>query len=332
MYTIKDVAKKAGVSIATVSRVLNKKDRVKEETRQKVLSVINELNYVTNFSAKALRRNCTDVIGVIVPEISNSFYGEIIKGIENKANEYDLRLIVCNGEGNLDKERDFAKFLYDQSIAGMIFIIPCMPDSELVEMKNNQKPIVLFGRNMQKYNIPSITVDNKLGAYKAVSHLCTHGYKKVAFISGEEAEHLYDRKERFEGYIEALRDCGHEVKPEYLVTAPAETINTVFAQLMAVTNPPDAVFCAYDELALGVIKTAQQMGINIPGDLGLVGFDDLRICQYTSPTLTTVKQPTYIIGSLCCEKLVYSIRQPQEGQNVNLLIPPDLIIRQSCGC
>jgi DNA-binding LacI/PurR family transcriptional regulator len=129
-----------------------------------------------------------------------------------------------------------------------------------------------------------------------------------------------------------LRDCGHEVKPEYLVTAPAETINTVFAQLMAVTNPPDAVFCAYDELALGVIKTAQQMGINIPGDLGLVGFDDLRICQYTSPTLTTVKQPTYIIGSLCCEKLVYSIRQPQEGQNVNLLIPPDLIIRQSCGC
>ena len=332
MYTIKDVAKKAGVSIATVSRVLNKKDRVKEETRQKVLSVINELNYVTNFSAKALRRNCTDVIGVIVPEISNSFYGEIIKGIENKANEYDLRLIVCNGEGNLDKERDFAKFLYDQSIAGMIFIIPCMSDSELVEMKNNQKPIVLFGRNMQKYNILSITVDNKLGAYKAVSHLCAHGYKKVAFISGEEAEHLYDRKERFEGYIEALRDCGHEVKPEYLVTAPAETINTVFAQLMAVTNPPDAVFCAYDELALGVIKTAQQMGINIPGDIGLVGFDDLRICQYTSPTLTTVKQPTYIIGSLCCEKLVYSIRQPQEGQNVNLLIPPDLIIRQSCGC
>ena len=331
-YTIKDVAKKAGVSIATVSRVLNKKDLVKEETRQKVLAVIEELNYVTNFSAKALRKNRTDVIGVIVPEISNSFYGEIIQGIENKANEYDLRLIVCDGGGNLEKERDFVRFLYDQSIGGLIFILPFMPDDELVKIKKTGKPIMLFGRNLQQYNIPSITVDNKLGASKAVKHLLEHGYKRIAFIGGDEADHLCDRKERLTGYTEALRDYGHEIKPEYITGAPFETINTIFTRLMELSNPPDAVFCAYDELALGVLKTAQQLGIKIPGDLGLVGFDDLRICQFTSPTLTTVKQPTYIIGSLCCEKLIFSLNQRDEVQNVNLIIPPELIIRQSCGC
>ena len=331
-YTIKDVAKKAGVSIATVSRVINKKDRVKEETRQRVLSVIKELNYVTNFSAKALRKHRTNVIGVIVPEVSVSFYAEIIKGIENKANEYNLRLIVCDGEGNLNKEKDFVKFLYDQSIGGMIFILPSMPNDELVRIKNNRKPIVLFGRNMQKYNIPSITVDNKLGAYKAVKHLSSHGYKKIAFIGGDEAEHLYDRKERFKGYQEALRDCGHEIKSDYIISAPSETINNVFTRLMKLPNPPDAIFCAYDELALGVLKTAQNMRIEIPKDIGLVGFDDIRICEYTSPSLTTVKQPTVMIGSLCCEKLIYSLDQAQEIQNVNLVIPPELIIRQSCGC
>lgn len=331
-YTIKDVAQKAGVSIATVSRVLNDKDRVKEETRQKVLSVIEELNYVSNFSAKALRKNQTDVIGAIVPEIANSFYGEIIQGIENKANEYDLRLIVCDGGGKLDKELDFVRFLYDQSISGMIFILPSMSDEELVKIKNNGKPVVLFGRNMQAYGIPSITVDNKRGAYKAVMHLAAHGYKKIAFIGGDEAAHLSDRKERFVGYKAALQECGYAIRPEYVTGAPTRAINTVFTRLMELPDPPDAVFCAYDELALGVLKTAQQLGIKIPGDVALVGFDDLRICQYTSPTLTTVKQPTYMIGNLCCEKLIYTLDQNNELPNVNLVIPPQLIIRESCGC
>ncbi|HHW13027.1 MAG TPA: LacI family transcriptional regulator [Firmicutes bacterium] len=331
-YTIRDVAKKAGVSIATVSRVLNNKDRVKEETRQKVLSVIEELNYVTNFSAKALRKNQTDVIGAIVPEIANSFYGEIIQGIENKANEYDLRLIVCDGGGKLEKELDFVRFLYDKSISGMIFILPSLSDDELVKIKKSGKPIVLFGRNMQAYNIPSITVDNKRGAYKAVMHLVSHGYKKIAYISGDEAPHLPDRKERLDGYRAALQECGYEIKPEYIAGGPTQTISTVFTHLMELPEPPDAIFCAYDELALGVLKTAQQMGVKIPDDVALVGFDDLRICQYTSPPLTTVKQPTYMIGNLCCEKLIYTLDQNNEVPSVNLVIPPQLIVRESCGC
>lgn len=331
-YTIKDVAKKAGVSIATVSRVLNGKDRVKEETKQRVLSVIEELNYVTNFPAKALRKNRTGVIGAIVPEIANSFYGEIIQGIENKANEYDLRLIVCDGGGKLHKELDFVRFLYDKSVSGMIFIFPSMPDEELAKIKNSGNAIVLFGRNMQAYNIPSITVDNKDGAYQAVMHLVSHGYKKIAFIGGDEAAHLPDRRERLLGYKEALQECRYEIRPEYIVNAPFQTINTVFTRLMELPDPPDAVFCAYDELALGVLKTAQQLGVKIPGDVALVGFDDLRICQYTSPALTTVKQPTYMIGSLCCEKLIYTLDRDNEVPSVNLVIPPQLIVRESCGC
>ena len=334
-HTIKDVAKEAGVSIATVSRVLNNKDWVKDETRDKILAVVEKMNYVTNFSAKNLRNNKSNSIGVIVPEVSVPFYAQILKGIENKANEMNLRLIVCDADNNIEKELDFAKFLYDHSIDGLILIIPQMPTEEIVKMKQDKRPVVLFGRNMQEYNLPSITVDNKLGVCNAVKHLYSHGFVKIAFIGGSKIEALEDRTERIEGYKQALMECNLKYRPEYVEYGlyQEEAASSAFIRLMKLPDPPNAVFCGNDEMALGVLKAAKKLGIQVPEQVGLIGYDNIPVCQYTSPALTTINQPTYTIGNLCCEKLIYCLNNKDEDvYYTNLVIRPDLVIRESCGC
>lgn len=330
-YTIRDVAKKANVSIATVSRVLNKKDRVKKETREKVLAAAKELNYVTNFAAKTLRQNRTNMIGVIVPNVATSFYGEIVKGIEKKALEFDLRVILCDSEYQEDREKDFIKFLYNHSVDGMIFILPRMSNEEFVKIREKRNNLVVFGRNMEQYNISSITVDNFLGAQIAVRHLFSRGYKRIAFLSGISEPYFYDRLERMEGFKQAIAEYGLELRPDYIETVDEEGVNRAFLRLMNLPEPPDAIFCGYDELALEVLKSAQKEGIKIPGQVALMGFDDIRVCQYTSPRLTTVKQPTYEIGRLCCEKLLAILNgKPEEANRKNLLLRPELVIRDSC--
>lgn len=334
-YTIKDVAREAGVSIATVSRVLNNKDWVKDETRNKILAIVEKMNYVTNFSAKTLRNNRSNSIGVIVPEVSVPFYAQIIKGIENKAKEMNLRLIVCDADNTIEKELDFARFLYDHSIDGLILIIPQMSNDEIIKMKVDKRPVVIFGRNMQEYDIPSITVDNKLGSYNAVKHLYSHGLNKIAFIGGINNENLDYRKERIEGYKQALKDCNLEFRSEYVENAlyQEEAASSAFIHLMKLPDPPNAVFCGNDEMALGTLKTAKKLGIQIPGQVAVIGFDNIPVCQYTSPALTTMNQPTYTIGNLCCEKLIYCLNNQDDNvYYTNLVIRPDLVIRESCGC
>lgn len=333
--TIKDVAKEAGVSIATVSRVMNNKNWVKDETKEKILAAIDRLSYVTNSSAKNLRKNKTDSIGVIVPEVSVAFYAEILKGIENKANKMDLRLIVCDAENNIKKERDFARFLYDHSIDGLILILPQMRDEEIIRLKEDKQTVVVFGRDMQPYNIPSITVENVLGACNAVMHLYSHGYTRIAYIGGMEDDHLIDRQERLKGYTQGLEKCGLPLRTEYIENGKyqEELAGNAFLRLMKLPEPPDAVFCGNDEMALGVLRAAKKTGVRIPDQVGLIGFDNIPVCQYTSPALTTVNQPTYTIGNLCCEKLIYSMTDKDDSiGGANLVLRPDLILRESCGC
>ena len=333
--TIKDVAKKAGVPVATVSRTLNGKDRVKDETREKILSVVKEMSFVTNSSARTLRGSKTNIIGVIVPDISASFYSEIVKGIENKSNEYDYKIIVCDAQNNVEKEKTYIRFLYDRSIDGMIFVVPRIFEEEIMKVKENDFPVVVFGQNMEIYNIPSITVDNRQGAYNAVKHLYSHGYSKISYIGGIEGEKDYDHKERLAGYMKALEDCKLEVKEQYIENGQycEEGGSSAFVRLLRLDNPPDAIFCANDEMALGVLKTARRNKVRIPEDVGLIGFDNIRICQYTNPSLSTVSQSTYNVGVLLCEKLLHSIDNRDSNlKNANLVLKPELVARESCGC
>lgn len=334
-YTITDVADRARVSVATVSRVLNHKDTVKEETRDKVIAVIKELSYTPNFAAKTLRNNLINTIGVIVPDISASFYSEIIKGIENRANEMSFRLIVCDAQNSKSKENDHIRFLYDGSVDGMVFVVPQVADDDLVHLHAENMSIVVFGRNMEQHGIPSITVDNVYGAYQAVRHLCSHGFARVAYIGGIEAENDYDHRARLHGFKKALSDSGIEIHDEYIENGgySEEGGSSAFVRLMSLPEPPNAIFCANDEMALGVLRAAKKRSIDIPRQLGLIGFDNIRISQYTSPALTTVSQPTYNIGVLLGEQLIAHLTDRERGRrNTNLILRPELIVRESCGC
>lgn len=334
-YTIKDVADRARVSVATVSRVLNHSDTVKEETRDRVVAVIEELSYTPNFAAKRMRRDLVNTIGVIVPDISASFYSEIIKGIENRANEMSFRLIVCDAQNSKLKEKDHIRFLYDGSVDGMVFVVPQVADDDLVHLHSQSMSIVVFGRNMGQYGIPSITVDNVYGAYQAVKHLCSHGFTKIAYIGGIEAENDYDHRARLHGFKTALSDAGIGVRDGYIENGAysEEGGSSAFLRLMSLAEPPTAIFCANDEMALGVLRAAKKRGVDIPRQLSLIGFDNIRISQYTSPALTTVSQPTYNIGVLLGERLISNLtRGGKARSSANLILRPELIVRESCGC
>jgi LacI family transcriptional regulator len=335
VLTIKDIAKKAGVSISTVSRVFNNKDLVKDETREKVLKVLETVDYIPNFTAKRLRENTITTIAIIVPDISVSFYAEMIKGVENKANEINCGLIVCDSHNSREKEREYVRYLYDDRVDGMIVVVPHQRDEELKKINDDGLSIVVFGRDTESLGISSITVDNFNGAYQTVKHLILHGYKKIAYIGGIEGPNDYDHRSRMAGYRQAMLDSHLEIAEGYIDNGAysEEGGSSAFLRLISLANPPNAIFCANDEMALGVMKMAKRNNIKIPEEMGLVGFDNIRICQYTSPTLTTVSQPTYTIGVLLSERLIFKLHDKDNHSiNTNLVLKPELIIRESCGC
>ncbi len=335
ILTIKDIAKKAGVSISTVSRVLNNKDLVKDETREKVLKVLETVDYIPNYTAKRLRENTISTIGIIVPDISAAFYAEMIKGVENKANEANCGLIVCDSQNDVKKQRSYTRYLYDGRVDGMIFVVPGLDDNELAKINADGLSIIVFGKDTESLGIGSITVDNFNGAYQAVKHLILHGYKRIAYIGGMEAHNDYDHQARMAGYRQAMDDNHLEIADGYIDNGgyTEEGGTSAFARLLKLKNPPDAVFCANDEMALGVLKVAKKNSIKVPEELGLIGFDNIRICQYTSPTLTTVSQPTLTIGTLLGERLIFKLHNKNNNIiNTNLVLKPELIVRESCGC
>ncbi len=333
--TIKDIAKQSGVSISTVSRVFNNQDLVKNETKQKVLEVIEALGYTPNFVAKRLRSCKISTIGIVVPDISAAFYAEIIKGVENKANDIDCGLIVCDAHNSRDKEKEYVRYLYDGRVDGMIFVVPQLRDDDLRKIAADGLAIAVFGKDMSGFNIQSISVDNYSGAYQAVKHLYFHGHKRIAYIGGIEAENDYDHRARLAGYRQALIDNGLGVNDAYIENGAycEEGGGSAFLRLIKLNEPPDAIFCANDEMALGVIRMARKNHIEIPEQLGLIGFDNIRVGQYISPSLTTVNQPTYTIGVLLGERLIFQMTNKEYGQKtLNLILKPELVIRESCGC
>jgi DNA-binding LacI/PurR family transcriptional regulator len=337
-YTIKDVAKKAGVSTATVSRVLNNEKKVKEKTREKILKTVREMDFVLNQSAKRLRSKKTRTIGVIVSNILSAFDAEIIKGIEAKAAALNYKILICDCNNTENRKRDeqerlFLKLFNEGSVDGMIMVHPHIEAKDYKYLIEKNFKISVLGRDLDEYNIPSITVDNVAGAYDAVKHLCLHGYKKIAFIYG--VQWIDEKLKRINGYKKALEEFSLEIKDEYIVHGmfTEEGGSLAFEKLLNLPEPPDAIFTSNDEMALGVLKTARKMNIKIPEDIALMGYDDTRLCELTTPLLSSVRQPKHQIGTLLAEKLIDSIEnKDNELKSLNMILKPELIIRESCGC
>ncbi|MET3505240.1 LacI family DNA-binding transcriptional regulator [Halalkalibacter oceani] len=334
MATIKDIAKKAGVSVATVSYVLNDRP-VSEERKTKVLKAIEELNYVPNEVARRLRVKKNNTIAMVLPDIMNPFYPDLAKGCQDVARENGYTLLLFNTE---DKQGQFAGIMVQVrkgGIDGMILANALEKDIEQVKkLMDTSFPIVLAHRGIEGLEVDSVTADNFSGGYMAAKHLITGGHVKIAFIEGLRGSAVSaDRKK---GFLKAMEDANLEVKPEWIVWGNTEYQKSYEGAKRLLELPaderPTAIFSSSDFMALGVIDAVKDLNLSIPGDIAVVGFDDLFITSFRFVQLTTVHIPRYEIGRRAMERLIEKINQKDKKDDIqNVVLSPKLMIRQTCG-
>lgn len=326
---ISDVALTAGVSPATVSRVLNNTVNVNPETRKKVLDAIKQLEYIPNAAAKNLRSQRTSMIGVIVPDINSAYYAEIIKGIENMAYARKYRVIICDSGNSADKEQEYLALLTDRTVDGIIMNTPQVKDCELSDLADKGYHIGVIGKKMDHELIACIYVDNLKLSREVVRHLAEGGHQNIGFLSGYDDS--FDSQERLEGYREGLHEIGLPFLPELVENGNFNETGGYEAMLRLLDKhiPLTAVFAANDEMALGVYQACRERGLRIPEDIAVVGVDNNRISSYLTPALSTVNQPKYTMGSLLAEKFIDQLTHNDFTKQQVFKVDGNLIIRES---
>lgn len=329
--TIYDIAEKAQVSIATVSRVFNNNARVSPKTRERVLAIARALHYQPNVSAQSLARQNTHLVSAIIPVMTNYFYMEIIRGIQDAlfASQYDL--IVYAAPKPEEAATQLERAAQKGRAEGLLLLSTPLTSQQVKRLKSAKMPAVL----VDAYNadFDSITVDNVKGAYMATRHLVEHGYKHIGHIT------VYPEPlpatQRREGYESALREAGHRVDGRLVAASERQPYGfceeagyEAMRVLVRQAKTLDAVFVASDIQALGAIRFLQEHGISVPDDIAIIGFDDIRISEFVG--LTTLRQPMYEMGKLAVEKLLMRIEAP-DRPTANTVFSPQLVERMSCG-
>lgn len=322
----------AGVSIATVSRVLNGTAPVAEETVQQVNHAIATLDYAPHAAARTLAGRRTDTIGLLLPEIGGAFYSPLIHGIESGAREAGFDLLIHTSADEYRAAGRIQMPLDEHNTDGLLVFTNRLTDAELVRFHSRSFPLVLLYRSAPSAsNIPVVTLENKAGARSLVEHLIVaHGCRRIAFLAGPaENEDSYWREA---GYREALRAHGIEDDPALCGVGAFDDKQGQAAteRLLQQGVPFDAVFAGDDEAAMGCIQALTQAGKRVPEDVAVVGFDDVLFARLMTPRLTTVRAPIEAAGRHAARMLI-SLIQGDEVERL-VLLPTDLVIRQSCGC
>lgn len=326
MANIQQVAQKAGVSVATVSRVLNNAAAVSTKTRLKVENAIKELNYEPSMLGRNLRNSESRLLLVLLPSISNPFYTEIINGIQNTAIANSYNILLCETDSNPQRENIYFNMVKNKLADGVISMDPTVNMQKLSELAENH-PVILCSEYEEGGNIPYVTIDNEMAAYQAVKHLIKLGNEKIALINSDE-KFLYARQRRH-GYEKALNEFNLPIRHDWIYhTKDLEFQNGVQAMrmLLELEEKPSAVFAVSDTLAIGALKGISSSGLHVPNDLAIVGFDNISFSNMTNPTLTTIAQPMYKMGCTAAAMLMMSIK----GEQVeSIVLDHDLIIRES---
>ena len=302
MATIKDVAKLAGVSVATVSRVLNDKGNVQPPTEQRVRRAIAELRYTPNLLGRDLRRNETKKILVLLNTISNPFYSRVVKGIEDRARQQDYVVMVCMTHADQAIEAEYLQMLRAHLLDGAVFLTAEHEGSVLTRLLSGI-PVVLACECKPGFQAPTVSIDNCQAAYEAVRYLIGKGHREIAFFG---ALGTYDSgAQRLEGYMRALHDKGISPRPEWILNE-GFSINAgsrAAARLCRCACLPSAVFCTSDSAAAGAIREFSKNGLRTPQDISVMGFDDTSLAEVFLPSITTMRQPQYEIGYQAMELL-----------------------------
>jgi LacI family transcriptional regulator len=331
MPSLTDVAKKAGVSIATVSRVINESDKVTDQTRNKVKGIMEELGYFPNRVARRLRQKGgrRHLLGLILPDIQNPFNAEMARGIEDVAYANQFAVLLCNSDEDLVKESFYIDVMRAESVDGVI--LPPIQESDAAVLKLIERgmPVVVVDRALKSTNVDTVEIDNFLGAYEAVEHLLKLGHKRVAIISGP--TNISTSLERRRGYRQAHVDANLAVDPDLMLTGnyKQDSGRSLTDQLLNLSSPPTALFVTNGLMAMGAIEIVHKRNLSIPNDLALIGFDDLPWAEALDPPLTVVRQPAYEVGKAAAEMLLNRLGNP-DLPVARLRLRPKLILRKSC--
>lgn len=324
--TIYQVAERANVSIATVSKVINNTGRIGKETKKRVLNAMEELNYYPSLVATALTGKKTDTIGLLIPDISNPFFAEIARHIEDRAHDQGLSVIMCSTDYNEDKEKKYIQLLLRKQVDGFILSSGFRNKDLLNKLSKDKIPVAMIADYNPMISVHGVSIDDYKGGYIAASHLLSLGHKNTGLIG----ENVRSSNLRIYGYRDAFQEYGVTVNEENILLTDASVANgrKCAEELLSKKEIPTAIFAVNDLIAIGVFQVAQERGLAIPADLAIIGFDNTILSKTTVPQLTTVAQPMEKMGKKIVDLLMYEITNPTE-KNEQLLYSPELIIRGS---
>jgi LacI family transcriptional regulator len=329
--SIREVAKRAGVSLGTVSNVLNRPEIVAEETRLRVQSAIEEIGFVRNGSARQLRAGTSKYIGLVMLDVANPFFTEVARGVEDAANEAGYVVILCNSDDSVEKESHYLQVLEEQRARGVL-ITPVQSDAGYLQrFRKRGIAVVLLDRPSKIKDLCSVAVDDVKGGELAASHLLDQGHERIGFVHGPLS--IRQCADRRRGVLRAVRATGLE--PEQVVvdiTTAAQNAREgeeSVERLLHARIQPTAVFCANDLLALGVMRGLMKRGMSIPKDMALVGYDDVEFASVLSTPLTSIRQPKYELGRVAAEMLIDEANHPTSHQHQHVVYQPELIVRES---
>jgi LacI family transcriptional regulator, galactose operon repressor len=328
--TIKDVARAAGVSVATVSRVLNGSGPVADATRTRIHRVAAEMRFIPNGAARSLSTRRTGTLGVVLPDLYGEFFSEVIRGLDQAAQGRGFHLLLSSSHNDRE-DIDAALRAMRGRVDGLVVMSPHIDAAVLTANLHDSVPAVLLNSPLESGEFDALRVDNFGGAREMVAHLASHGHRRIAIIRGPEANH--DAAERLRGYRAALADAGLDADPALELPGDftEEAGFRAAEALLAAAPRPTAVFAANDSMAIGVTSALRQANVSVPRDMAVAGFDDIPISRFLTPPLSSVRVPIQELGARAMEQLVRAVEGENRHERIDATLPTELVIRDSCG-
>lgn len=330
MATIKDVAKLAGVSVATVSRVINHSPKASESSRLAVTSAMEQLQYHPNANARALAQQSTETIGLVVGDVSDPFFGAMVKAVDEVAGRTNNFLLIGNGYHNEDKERQAIEQLMRHRCAALVVHAKKVPDAELIGLMRQLPGMVLLNRSLPGFEQRCIALDDRYGAWLATRHLIQQGHQQIGFICSTHT--ISDAEERLQGYYDALREHNLPCNDRLVAFGEPDELGgeQAMTELLGRGKQFTAVACYNDSMAAGALAVLSDNSIQIPEEMSLIGFDDVLVSRYVRPRLTTVRYPIVTMAQQAAE-LALALANNEPLPEVTNMFSPTLVRRHSVG-
>ncbi len=331
MATIRDVARRARVSVATAARALGGYGYVSARTRQRVLKASSVIDYHPNAVARSMIKGRTHTLAVVVSDNANPFFASVVRGIEDVVVDHGYAIVLCNADEDPAKEAIYLKMIRERRVDGLVLSSSGGPKELLEALIRQGTPVVLLDRLVKGVETDAVIIDNRAGARAAVEHLIRLGHRRIGILSGP--RHLFTGRERLEGYMEGLRAANIAVEEALIVEGNFKERSgyELVSQFFSVARQPTAIFVANNLMTIGALVRLKEMGIRIPHEMPVVAFDDMPWAPILTPPLTAIAQPSYELGTAAAQLLIQRLRSSRAGPPQTIVFQPKLVVRESCG-